>query len=78
MVNERDPSYFNTFSDSLNINSTTLKLTTYLEMARGNTKYNHQDGGILHIGIGFALLDRGSMVDNRDPSFLKNSWTVCP
>jgi hypothetical protein len=46
MADERDPYYFNTFLDSLTMNNTTLQLTTYLEVARGNTKYNHQDGGI--------------------------------
>jgi hypothetical protein len=64
--------FFITFPDSLPMNYTTLKLTTYLEVARGNTKYNHQDGGITNIGIGLVLLDHGSMVDKSDHSFLNN------
>jgi hypothetical protein len=34
------------FLDSLPISYTILKQATFLEVAFGNTKYHHQDGGI--------------------------------
>jgi hypothetical protein len=78
MADERDPSYFNTFPDSLPINYTTLQLATYLEVARESTTYNHQDGGIPNKGTGLVLLDHGSMVDQSDHSFLINFLESLP
>jgi hypothetical protein len=61
-----------TFPDSLPINYTTLRFTTYLEVANERSTYNHQDGCIPNAGIGLVLLDHGSMVDKSDPSFFNN------
>jgi hypothetical protein len=58
------------FPDSLPINYTTLKQATYLEVAFGNTKYHHQDGGIPNTGITLVLLDHGTSAYNRDSSIL--------
>jgi hypothetical protein len=58
------------FTDSFPINYTTLNLATYLEVALGNTKYHHEDGGIPNIGITLVLLDNGSRTDERDPSIV--------
>jgi hypothetical protein len=64
-----------TFPASLHINYTTSNLATYLEVALGSSKYHHQDGCIPNTGIRLVLLDRGSMVNERDPSILYNlSW----
>jgi hypothetical protein len=41
----------------------------YLEVVLGSTKYHHQDSGIPRTGIRLILLDHGSMVDERGPSF---------
>jgi hypothetical protein len=50
------------------MNYTTLKLSTYLEVALGKTKYHHQDRGITNMGSTLILLDHGSMTDERDLS----------
>jgi hypothetical protein len=60
-----------TFPDSLPINYTTLKLATYLEVAKESTTYNHQDSGIQNTGIRLVLLYHGSMVDESDPSIFE-------
>jgi hypothetical protein len=49
---------------------TTLKLATDLEVAFGNTKYHHQDGGIPNTEITSILFDNGSRTDERGPSIL--------
>jgi hypothetical protein len=56
------------FQDSLPIHYTTLKLITYLEVAFENTKYHHQHGGILNIGITLVPLDHGSRTSEKEPS----------
>jgi hypothetical protein len=68
MIDERDQSMFITFPASLPINYTTSNLDIYLEVVLGSSKYNHQDGDIPNPGTRLVLLDRGSMVDERDPS----------
>jgi hypothetical protein len=46
------------FPGSLPTNCIFLKQTTYLEVALGNTKHHHQDGGISNTYLGSWLKDR--------------------
>jgi hypothetical protein len=64
--------FFIFFPESLLINSTTLKLATYLEVALGTTKYHHQDSGIPNTRCMLVLLDRGSRTRERDTSINNN------
>jgi hypothetical protein len=66
-TNERDPSIFIIFPESLPINYTTLKLATYLEVALGNTKCNHQVSCIRNARFMLVLLDHSSRTNERDP-----------
>jgi hypothetical protein len=71
-TNERDPSIFIIFPESLPINYTTLKLATYLEEANGNTNYHHQEHGTPNTRFMSDLLDHVSRTNERDPSIFYN------
>jgi hypothetical protein len=62
-ANERDPSIYIAFPESLTINYTTLKLATDLEEAFGNSKYHHPGSGIPNTGFMSVLLDHGWLKD---------------
>jgi hypothetical protein len=47
-------------------------LATYLEVALGNTKYNHQYSGITNKRFMFVNLDHGSRTSESDPSIFYN------
>jgi hypothetical protein len=44
---------------------TTLKLSIYLEVALGNTKYHHHHSGIPDTGFMLVLLDSGSRKNHK-------------
>jgi hypothetical protein len=66
MTEQKDPYKFINLSDFCPYITLLRSLATYLEVALGNTTYQHQDSGITNTYIAWNLLNHVSMTDERD------------